>query len=242
MGINRKGMTLLTKSLFAIFMVLFVFFVFFMVVGGKISKLQDEEQFSAYDRVNKVMLTVLSNPNCLSVGNQLSSETSSTIQGVLDIHKLDNLNNENQDLWCVENFDFIYNLEIEDEAYNRWQIGPVDIHPDGYDRKVQITLPVVVKFDNGIVHSAKASLNAYTGNIPRFLGAIKETCVLHQPRTYSLNTDLIVGYYESNNTFYIGESHYFFPYFSCKVGNFSVPKGKNLIYINYNNGRVGVEI
>ena len=234
-------MVLLTKSLFAIFMVIFVFLLFFVLIRSRITQEETQQEFDYYDKYNKVLLAVISNSNCLSFGNTLSSDTYTTVHGMLDYDKLEAKTNKNKDLWCVENFDFIYNLEIQDEAHNTWNVGPLDVNPIAIEDSMRFSLPVVVRFDNGIVHYATISMNAYLGTVPRFYGAIKQACVLKEERNYPLLIKEEIKYYQLNNTFYIGD-HYFHPYFSCAVSNFTIPKGKSIVYFHFDNGRLEVDV
>lgn len=238
---SRKAMVLLTKSMFAIFMVMFVFLVFFIIINSRVSSEKIDSEFDFYDKSNTLLQAVLANSNCISVGNLLESRYSTTVRGMLDANKLELLHMENKDLWCVESFDLIYNIEVEDEAANRWLIGPVGLPSFAAERKIRTTLPSVVRFDNGIVHSAKVSINVYTGRIPSLYGAIKRACTLHETIAYPFESEYDIMYFTTNNTFYIGKTNYFSPYFSCEVSSFRISKGKNIVYLEYDNAKLSVK-
>ncbi|MBN1502436.1 hypothetical protein JW930_02750 [Candidatus Woesearchaeota archaeon] len=237
---NRKAMTLLTKSMFAIFMVVFVFLVVFLLIQNRVQRLESGQQFDYYLKGNRFLTALISNPNCLSLG-QLQDRKSDTIQSALDVNKLNLNDGKNQDLWCMENYDFIYSIEVEDSSRNMWRIGLLNQDPRWSERKIKITLPCIVRFDNGIVHAGTVSLIEHVGQIPRFYGLIKESCVTKESRTVKINTGYDLKYEDDTNTFFMGDD-YFFPYFSCRVEPFEISKGTHLVYLSYKDGSLKIKV
>ena len=228
---DKKGMSLTIKSLFAIFLVIFVFFIMFSVIKSRVSKTKTREHFSSYELNNQYFLTFLSNPNCISIGNYQNTNRYSAIQGVIEAEKLQSFDQKNSDLWCVENFDFLYTFEVEDtSAGNQWLLGLTAINPEWAERKLQTSLPCAIRYKGGIVNPGIIYLYTYYGEIPGFYGKIKKSCVSQKDLKFNLESQYKISYNNTKNLFCIDKSC-FKPYFSCKVESFTIPKGKNLIYI-----------
>ncbi|MBD3203081.1 hypothetical protein GF327_02205 [Candidatus Woesearchaeota archaeon] len=235
---GKIGSAFTSKSLFAIFIVLFVFFILMTVLRARSSQKQTQRHFDYYDLASRFILVLLSNPNCVSMGNYLNQGKYSAIQGVLEAEKLKIFDENNADLWCVENFDFMYALVVKDlDTQSSWRIGPFINSFDWVQRQIKITLPCVIRYQGGIVHNGAASLTTYIGNIPGFYGKIKESCTLKKDLEYSLDVDQNIRY--ENNQFCIDE-FCFKPYFSCTVHDFYLEKGEKLVYLNFENNEVEV--
>lgn len=211
-----------------------------MVIRTRISRTQTKEHFDYYDKANKFFLNFLSNPNCISVGDYLTSESHAALQSVLEFEKINRLNRNNKDLWCSENFDFLYSVEIKDmETLSSWIIGLNRTEHDWVDRKIRTTLPCVLRYSGGIVHSCSVSLNAYISDISRLYGLIKERCILKDEKSFRIDTVYEIEYINENNEFCIDEDC-FHPYFSCYVNDFKITKGNNLVLISSENNKVRV--
>lgn len=237
---NRHGLAMLNKTMFAIFLVIFVFFMFFTVIKLRVEAKEEKAHFDQYDYVNKFFLTFLSNPNCLSVGSDINKEKHTAIQGVLDNKKLNKYDKDNEDMWCVENFEFLYSITILDTVNQKsWLIGLLNQNPFWTERSIGLSLPGLVRYEDGTAHLAHMSINAYFGEIPKFIGAIKKTCLLKSKDTYHVNLNHNIKYISDNNSFHI-DTDQFFPYFSCGVNDFEIKKGQHLIYISADNNNVNI--
>jgi hypothetical protein len=240
MQTNKKGLAMLNQTMFGIFLVIFVFLMFFTVLKLRTDVKVEEASFEQYEEANKFFLTFLSNPNCLSVGNEINKVRFTTIQGVLDTNKLDKYDMDNEDLWCVENFNLLYTIETLDMTNSKyWTVGILEKHPFWAERIVRASLPGITRYPDGTAHLAEVSINAYFGAIPYLVGSIKRACLLKRGETLDLNIRHDVKYLAVNNSLHI-DTDYFFPYFSCKVDDFVIPEGDQLIYVNYMDGKVSV--
>jgi hypothetical protein len=226
-------MTLIIKPLLAIFIVIFIFFIIISILNKNISSKKEKEHFDYYSKVNNFLLVLMSNPNCVSVGIKNDNQSQEVLQGVLDINKLNMYNNTNKDLWCVENFDFLFSLEIQDFHENKtWILGLNNTNQNWAERKVSQILPGVIRYNGTKINLGKIEFFAYIDDISTFYGTIKNVCNNHNPKTIKLNSKYKITYNQTLNKFFIGEK-YFYPYFSCEVKDFEIPKGKSLVYLDY---------
>ncbi len=242
---SKKGeMDLTIKSLFAILLVLIVFFVVFTLLQSDVMTKSQELKFSQYKNTEDFFMAILSTP-CLTIGNY-SWKWQYPIQGVLDYEKIDYYNNKNEELKCVENFDFLYSIIINDlENGKQWIIGlrtePSE-KPEFAERMIANSLVVSIKYNTTIppeIHTGRAILKVYTGNIPSFIGTIKRVCHSKTNEDFNLRTDYTIRYNNVSNTLYIGKN-YFYPYFSCPVSKFLIKRGDHIISIRYSKGGVRV--
>ncbi|MBU0757468.1 MAG: hypothetical protein KKF44_05355 [Nanoarchaeota archaeon] len=246
---NKRGVSLTTKSLFAVFVVLFVFFIFFILFKSRIDASKSEEQFSNYDIHMTFFQKFLGNSNCVSVGNSVTSNNYASLHGVLDAKKLMNLSRNNKDMWCMENYDFIFYVDVLDmETRSTWRVG---VDPDQTNFlsdsnlvnlvKVKSSQPVVIRYEGGIIHPGTVSLVSYFGTIPKLYGTIKNACISEETTIFQFDTFRKVSYTNSDNGFCVNEDC-FTAYFSCKVEDFEIEKGKKLLYIQYMDNHVKVII
>ncbi|MGC8929086.1 MAG: hypothetical protein ACP5OZ_00975 [Candidatus Woesearchaeota archaeon] len=241
---SKSGDSELTiKSMFGIFIVLLVFFILYTVMQGNVGVKIQEQQFSSYYELENTFLSLLGS-HCISIGNY-STRWQLPIQSVLDYKKLEESNN-NQELWCVENFNFMYSLKITDlENGKVFNLG-IKNYPNFSERTITATLASSIKYNathpvtNGSlpeIHQARASLTIYTGNIPLFYGKIKKVCHSKTRETYNLITDYSISYDSKKNVFRVGD-FYFYPYFSCNVRSFNLTRGKYLVVIDFKENQV----
>ncbi|MEM2121940.1 MAG: hypothetical protein QXU20_04770 [Candidatus Woesearchaeota archaeon] len=244
-GLFKKGDSELTiKSMFGIFIVILVFLILYTVIQGNVGVKIQEEQFSAYYDLENTMLSLLGS-HCISIGNY-STKWQLPIQSVLDYVKLEQLNNNNQELYCVENFNYMYSLKITDlENGKVFNLG-IKNYPEFSERTITTTLTSTIKYNtthpitNGSlpeIHQARASFTIYTGNIPSFYGRIKKVCHTRTKETYNLITDYSISYDSKKNIFRVGD-FYFYPYFSCNVRSFNITKGEYLVVIDFKENQV----
>ncbi|MFH0876103.1 MAG: hypothetical protein V1859_09275 [archaeon] len=237
-------MSLSVQPMFAIVIVIFVFFVLFMVLSQRTNEAKTDQYFSGVDYHNNFFVALLTNSNCVSTGKSFNTtQVYEDIHSLIEEKKLRSLNYRNQDLWCVENYKFMYSLKITDtQTKSSWVVGLDDtskiFSDDKAFTKIKSSLPCAIRYDGGVVHSCIASLSTYHGKIPQLYGMIKERCIAKDNAIYKLYSDYEIKY-SANNLFCIGKDC-FFPYFSCNVGEFTIPKGENLIYMKYEDNSVKV--
>jgi hypothetical protein len=237
---SRRGIALTSKSMFAIILVIFVFFMLFMVLQSRVSSLTTKEHFDNYRKHNTFFLSYLANSNCISVGNILLKGVYKDMHGVIDSKKLERLAWQNQDNWCIENFDFIYSMKITDlDTKSSWNIGIDDTQgfPGDMFTSIKSTLPCVIRYDEGIFHTGAVTMTSYYGDAARLYAALKEMCYSRTGKSLNIKLDMKINY--SENKFYIGE-YFFYPYFSCSVEEFEVSKGEKLLYLDFRDNKVKV--
>jgi len=234
---HKKGdLSITIKSMFAIFIVIFVAFIAFEVVKSRTTFIEEREHFSYYEKVNSFLISLLSSKCLISDYEMNNYNYQSERTSYLSAEKLFKRHGENQDIYCVENFDFMYTLDIEDlsggSVSKSWRLG-LSKEPDWAEREITVSLPVAIGFSGGDTHPGRAILKAYIGNIPRFYGAIKLVCNTKDEASYELSTKHEINYDNNTNMMCVGDQC-FFPYFSCRVNPFSIGKGKHLVYISFN--------
>ena len=237
---SKKGdMEVTIKSLFAILIVLLVFFIFFVLIQNNAGFEYQKEKFSSYKDIQDFGLTLLGSP-CISVGN-FTGEWQRPWHAVLDYRKIDKLNNGNQEIGCVDNFGFLYTLIIKDINNGKsWVLG-LNKEPEFKKATIGYSFVVSIKYNTSIpeIHSGRAILLAYTGEIPAFIGTIKKSCHFQKDESFRLNNDYSILYDNNEDVLKVG-NYTFYPYFSCPVSSFRIPKGQHIIRLYYNKGSVRV--
>ncbi|MBD3204342.1 hypothetical protein GF327_08675 [Candidatus Woesearchaeota archaeon] len=238
---KKKGVVLTTKILFAIFMVLIVFFIFFNLFSTRYEKNKLKKDFGYYTKLNSFMNVFMSTPECGALGRvSEESGSQSPIKAIFEAEKLSKFDRKNRDPWCAQNLYFIYTAEIIDIKNTKsWIIGPVNNNPEWLERRLTTTFPCIIKYKKGISNPGLFKLYVYIGKISDFYTNIKKSCIANKDLTFRLDSDFDIKYLNSQNKLIIG-TDYFHPYFPCKVNDFSVKKGKKLIYIQYENNQVNI--
>lgn len=237
-------MNVTIKAMFAVFLVIFLLFIALTSLQSRTSSLRQTQHFDYYQMSDQLFLSFLSSPQCLTVGDYADQTNQVPIQGLIDVRKLEALDGANTDPGCVDSYYFLYSVEIKDlENGKSWNIGIDDANYPWVDRKIRTSLPVAVMYTPSRVNFGEASLNVHTGVIPQFYGTIKRVCAARKAESFPLKTNYIIRYQSSSNLFFIGDDS-FTPYFTCEVEEFLIPKGDNLVYIDYDadNNAVGVRV
>ncbi|MBT7392979.1 hypothetical protein HN827_09215 [archaeon] len=239
---SKSGLAMINKTLFAIFLVLFVFFMFFTVTKSRVENKSEKLYFDQYEFTNKFLLSFLSNPNCLSIGSEINGEKHTTVQGVLDVRKLNKFDRDNEDMWCVENFDFLYSVNVLDTQNKKtWRLGILNPDPFWSERTIGVSLPGIVRYEDGTGHLAQIGMNAYFGEIAKFIGEIKRSCLLKRKNNFEFNTKYKIKYSSENNLLNIDTDN-FYPYFSCHVNDFEIEKGTHPVFLSAKEENVSVLI
>jgi hypothetical protein len=232
---GKKGSEDLTiKSIFAIFLVIFVMFVVFTIIRSR-SSYQTEKAQSEYYSIASAFLNSMAGSPCFSVGNESADSGQVTTEAFLSQEKLDYYNNGNEDLPCVNSYDFLYSFSVVDtESRRTWRIG-LKNEPIFAEKTITLALPVSIKYNSKIptINSGYAAVTAYIGSVPSFYGRIKQACTTHESIDYSLSSEFSVSYNSTFNVFKIGDQS-FYPMFSCAVKDFRIEPGKRLLVIAYN--------
>ncbi len=252
---SRKGaISLSTQSLYAIFLVIFVAFVAFSVVSSRTSVLEQRNKFTAYDDSLR-LLTALINSPCLVVdyfqetkgGNPRNYQVGT--KGYLSVDKLNLLHNENKDVYCVDNFRFLYTLDIED-LFNRktWRLG-LRARPGWITESIDSanseemyftrSFPIALNYNFQEIHPGYATLTVYAGTIPSFYGSIKLACVTRESATLPIKLRRTVRYNSTDARFCVN-SECFFSFFPCRVKNFSLAPGSHILFLKYLNNTLEV--
>ncbi|GEM_PF-3305704 len=230
----KKGAEDLTiKVFFAIFIVIFVMFVIFTVLRSRGSATIEKAQSEYYTLTSNFLMAMLGSP-CFAVGDFEKANWQITTAAFVDEMKLNYYNNGNEDLTCVENYNFLYSLTVVDSINGkRWRIGLKE-EPEFAERKLSIALPVSIRYNSTIpaIHPGYAAVTAYIGNIPSFYGALKQACTTHETIQTELSSDYTIRYNNTLNIFYIGD-YIFYPNFRCMVKDLTLEKGKYLMIIKY---------
>jgi hypothetical protein len=215
-----------------------------MILNARTSTLKSRQNFDYYYLSNNFNLALLSEPDCFAIGDYGNESWQIPVQGLLSSTKLDYYNKKNFDLDCIQNYDFLYSLEIRDTSSdNKWDIGLQNIDSSIYEREIRIPFFVSIMYNNdpANITTGKSILTSYIGEIPRFYGEIKKSCNFGFDENYRINTHNVISYKNANNKFCIGE-YCFYPSFSCKVNDFIIPKGKHLVRLNYKKGNLTIII
>ncbi len=239
---KRGGLDLTIKAMFAIFIVLFVLFLGFSILGTRTETLRLDQQFSGQRSEQSFFLDLLGSP-CLSVADSQNRSRYVETQSFVSQKKLDRLHQGNEDLRCAENFDYLYSVRITDEENGKeWVAG---ISPDdAYGTSRTITLPAVILYDPQstdipTTNIGRAFFKRYDGPLPRAYGAIKKACRIRLSDSISLNLPRDLSYDNESNKITYGSS-FFYPYFGCGVGNFTIRHGNHLVFIGYKEGKVTI--
>ena len=232
---GKKGSEDLTiKSIFAIFLVIFVMFVVFTIIRSR-SAYQVEKAQSEYYSIASAFLNSMAGSPCFSVGDESANSMQVTTEAFLAQEKLDYYSNGNEDLPCVNSYDFIYSFNVIDtESRRAWRIGLKD-EPAFAEKTITLALPVSIKYNSAVptINSGYAAVTAYIGSVPSFYGRIKQACTTHEDIDYSLSSEFLVSYNSTLNVFRIG-AQTFYPRFSCAVKDFAIEPGKHLLIVSYN--------
>lgn len=239
----KKGAIGITiKSLFAVFLVIFVVLIAIASLRSRTEILEQKQRFDYYELTDNFLLSFLSNPACLTVGDYYNESKQVPAQGLLDFYKLNKTQRKNSDLSCTENFYFLYSVEVNDLKNKKsWFIGIDTKDYSWVERKIRTSLPVAIMYDRTNVNLGEAILNAYIGEIPLFYGTIKKVCNTKQDESYSLTTNYVISYNNNQNQFCVGKDC-FYAYFICEVTSFNIPKGEHIIYISYKNDSIKVVV
>ena len=238
----KKGVVLTVKIIFPIILVIIFFFIFINLTTSRAQKNKMVSDFDYYTRLNTFMKIFMSTPSCGALG-RISNETGNQapIRAIFEVDKLNIYDRTNKDPGCIQNFDFIYTVEIEDLKNKKtWIIGPINTDPEWAEREISTSFPCVIKYSNGITDSGLLKLYAYIGGIPDLYTAIKKVCMTNEDETVVLNSLYDIKYSSSSNQFSVG-TDYFHPSFPCRVGDFSINRGKHILYINYMDGGVKIQ-
>ncbi|MEM3370530.1 MAG: hypothetical protein QXW00_00325 [Candidatus Woesearchaeota archaeon] len=242
MRISQKGSEDLTiKSIFAIFTVIFLMFVIMTLLGSRTSS-QKAKFTSEYYALATSFLKAMIASDCFAYKEKEGSWTTAS-QAVLYQQKLDYYNRGNEDISCVEQYDFLYTFRVVDSLTGKeWRIGLLN-EPQFAEDTLTIALPIAIRYPSEVptINPGFASITAYIGSIPSFYGKIKQACRSHEGMQHILISDYNIRYDNFTNTFYVGE-YLFFPRFECSVGNFTIPKGKSLVLISYNESSNSVRV
>lgn len=231
---SRRGdINLTIKPLFAVFMVIFVVFITFEMVKTRANVLEQREHFDYYG-LSTDFLKALLTSRCFSAEyNVKGMDRQGISAGYLSARKLMIADRHLREPECVENYRFMYTLEVDDSVNGRvWRIF-MDKKPEWASRVVSVSVPVAIDYDTLTINPGRAILHAYIGSIGRFYGAIKEICNSHSEATFRLSNRRRVSYNNTENEFCYGSSCVY-PDFNCRVNSFSLNKGSSLVYLKYN--------
>ncbi|MBU0757986.1 MAG: hypothetical protein KKF44_07990 [Nanoarchaeota archaeon] len=234
---SKKGVSLTVKSMFAIFLVVFVFFMFFSLIKSKNEALIKKEYFGSFSEVNNYFQAMIGNPQCLTKDDLGGAGLSLSSEGLLSKTKLDKYSGWNRDISCVENYDFLYTLQVKDlDSGKLWNIGINDTDPEvAKDMGIEIVqrdVFVSVFYRTDEINFGKAIFKAYYSQEIDFYSAIKKACALKRNGEFSLETFMDISYDDENAAFCIHELC-FIPEFQCIVNSFDIPEGSHLVYLKY---------
>ena len=232
--LRKRGAENLTINiLFAIFIVIFIVFVVFTMIQNRGTSSIVKAQSEYYTIAKDFLIAMVGNP-CFSVGDYKKEGWQITTEAFLSQEKLDYYDRGNEDLDCVENYDFLYSLVVVDTQNKKtWRIGLVE-EPVYAQKKLTVAIPVSIKYNTKIpeVHPGYAVLNAYIGSVPAFYGTIKQVCRTHDTIKTQITTNYKIHYNNTNNILYVGKQ-FFYPRMGCRVKSFNIEKGTYFLIIKY---------
>ena len=234
---DKKAMEITVQAMLAIFLMIFVSLVLFTAINSRSSALSQREQISSYRDINTFLVSLLSNPRCINIA---SGAGQVAVAGVLDSAKLDGYNNQNADLWCIRQGDFLYTLNVVDEETKKeWRLGAAAESLQWSSHQLGISLPIVVRYPEQIVHVGRATLTAYLGPEASLYRAIRFACLDRNAAIFQQKVSHKVSYDPSNRRYCI-EQACFTAAFECLVDSFTVEPENELVYISLSNNKVKV--
>ena len=240
---NKKAqMSGILKIGFGIFLVIFVFLLFYMVLQSRISTLSSRRNFDYYYYSNNFLLALLSEPDCIAIGNYGNESWQVPTQGVLSTKKLDYYHKKNIDLDCLDSYEIIFSLDVRNIPTNEtWNLGVQTLDENVYERTIKIPMFVSImnNEDPANITTAKAILTTYIGELPDFYINLKKSCNLHIEKDYKITTHEKITYSNDKNKLCFGDSC-FYPHFTCNVEDFNLTKGTHVVRFSYNKGNLNV--
>ncbi|MBN1156508.1 hypothetical protein JXA85_02755 [Candidatus Woesearchaeota archaeon] len=239
---NKKSeIELTTNALFVIFLVIFAAFVTFSVVKSRTQILGQREQFSEYDKVDSFFTSLLTS-KCIVSDFERGRNYQTEMSGFFSSEKLNFRNNENAELDCIDNFYFIYSLVVQDIFNHKtWYLGLKEEPSWAQDSTIiQKSLPVAINYDYNTIYPGRAMLVAYIGEESYLYSMIKLACLTKQEERISVELKNSIGYDNAKNELCIN-SECFFPHFGCRVDDFNMAEGKQIIIARYKDNMLSVK-
>jgi hypothetical protein len=233
--LGKKGSEDITvKAIFAIFIVIFLLFVVVTLLQSR-TQMKIEKAQSEYYTISQNLLTSLISSPCFSSGSYEKDGWQVTTEAFLEEGKLTEVNNANEDITCVQSYDFIYSVEfIDSRSMRSWTAG-LKSPPEFAERTITVALPISIRYNSSVptINPGYAALTAYIGQIPSFYTRIKQACKSHETIQFELDSRYRISYNSSANVFKVG-AYFFYPNFLCAVSDFTLSPGRTIAIIRYN--------
>jgi hypothetical protein len=237
----KKGSISLTvKAIFAVFLVIFVMFIAISSLSTRNSNLTVGTDYILREKINNFFMAFIANPACLTAGDNTNSSKQTPVLGLLDYAKIRNSHNQNKDMSCMENYDFLYSIQVTDlVSAKSWISGLNDTKPGWAAKTIKRTMPIAIMYDGTSINLGEISIYAYSGDPAGFYGTLKRICSSRKSQVYDISNQEKITYDPGINQFCIG-AYCFTPYFSCEVNTFTIEPGHHKIYLQYNGGTLQV--